>query len=260
MSDSKVQTFVKGGENQFTKRKTEIYVFSGFGVSISFGWEWKSTIGRFTTGRFWPFTWKTSSVGKDKVNNWEFCTLKITTIFVLVIVIQRIFPSSELVLTHFTIVIWRLSIYLFSFINEVDFSCQWLMKMKLWIFLEREYKRGRIRIRIHLVSLPLLIAQCSLNSTNFLSKYRSCKRPSCSDPVVTVALIIKWLQTEHNYAFWDLWYCWKTFQSRHLYKQLYRNWRTTLAHPTSWQLYQVRSWTSWAWISKYFFHYSRSIH
>ena len=127
-------------------------------------------------------------------------------------------------------------------------------------FPRREYKRGRIRIRIHLVSLPLLIAQCSLNSTNFLSKYRSCKRPSCSDPVVTVALIIKWLQTEHNYAFWDLWYCWKTFQSRHLYKQLYRNWRTTLAHPTSWQLYQVRSWTSWAWRSKYFFHYSRSIH
>ena len=97
-------------------------------------------------GRFWPFTWKTSSVGKDKVNKWEFCKLKITTIVVFVIVIQRIFPSSELVLTHFTIVIWRLSIYLFSFINEVDFSCQWLMKMKLWIFLEENIKEAELEL------------------------------------------------------------------------------------------------------------------
>ena len=73
------------------KRKTESYVFSGFGVSISLGWEWKSTTGRFATGRFWPFTWKTSSVGKDKVNKWEFCKLKITTIVVFIIMSQRIF-------------------------------------------------------------------------------------------------------------------------------------------------------------------------
>ena len=26
------------------------------------GWEWKSTTGRFAIGRFWPFTWKKSSV------------------------------------------------------------------------------------------------------------------------------------------------------------------------------------------------------
>ena len=37
--------------------------------------------------------WKTSSVGKDKVNKWEFGKLKITTIVVFVIMIQRIFPS-----------------------------------------------------------------------------------------------------------------------------------------------------------------------
>ena len=36
------------------------------------------------------FTWKTSSIGKD---NWEFCKLKIRTIVVFVIMIQRIFPS-----------------------------------------------------------------------------------------------------------------------------------------------------------------------
>ena len=35
---------------------------------------------------------KTSSVGKDKVNKWEFCKLKITTI-AFDIMIQRIFAS-----------------------------------------------------------------------------------------------------------------------------------------------------------------------
>ena len=52
---------------------------------------WKSTTGRFASGRFWPSMWKTSSVGKDKVNKWQFCKLKITTIVVFVIIIQRIF-------------------------------------------------------------------------------------------------------------------------------------------------------------------------
>ena len=93
IADCEVQIFLEGERNQHTKRKTESYVFSGFGVSISLGWEWKLTTGRFATGRFWPFTWKTSSVGKDKVNKWEFCKLKITTIVVFVIMIQRIFPS-----------------------------------------------------------------------------------------------------------------------------------------------------------------------
>ena len=77
---------------QYTKRKTESYVFSGFGVGISRGWEWKSTAERFATGRFWPFTWKTSFVGKDKVTKWEFCKWKITTTVVFLIMIQRIFP------------------------------------------------------------------------------------------------------------------------------------------------------------------------
>ena len=93
LTDNEVKTFLEEEENQYAKRKTESCVFSGFGVSISLGWEWKSTIGRFATGRFWPFTWKTSSVGKDKDNKWEFCKSKITTIVVFVIMIQRIFPS-----------------------------------------------------------------------------------------------------------------------------------------------------------------------
>ena len=69
-----------------------------------------------------PFIWKTSSVGEDKVNQWEFCKLKFTTIVVFVIKNQRIFPSEELAPTHSTIVIRGLSIHLFSFINEVGFS------------------------------------------------------------------------------------------------------------------------------------------
>ena len=92
------------------------YVFSGFGVSSSLGWE------RFFTGQFWPFTWKTSPVGKGKVNKWEICKLKMTTIVVYVIVIQRIFPSWELAPTHSTIVIRELSIHLFSFFHEFGFS------------------------------------------------------------------------------------------------------------------------------------------
>ena len=37
LTDSEVQTLLEGEENQYTKRKTESYVFSGFGVSISLG-------------------------------------------------------------------------------------------------------------------------------------------------------------------------------------------------------------------------------
>ena len=37
MPDCEVQTFLKEEENQYTKRKTESYVFSGFVVSISLG-------------------------------------------------------------------------------------------------------------------------------------------------------------------------------------------------------------------------------
>ena len=93
LTDNKVQTFLEGEENQYTKRKTKSCVFSGFCVSIYLSWEWKSTTGRFAIGQFWPFTWKTSSVGKDRVNKWEFCKLKIMTVVIFVITIQCIFPS-----------------------------------------------------------------------------------------------------------------------------------------------------------------------
>ena len=52
LTNNDVQTFLEGVEVQYSKRKTESCVFSGFGVSISDGWEWKSTTGRFASGRF----------------------------------------------------------------------------------------------------------------------------------------------------------------------------------------------------------------
>ena len=62
IADREVQTFFEGEENQCTKRKTKSYLFIGFGVSVSLGWEWESTAGRFVTGRLWPCIWKTSSI------------------------------------------------------------------------------------------------------------------------------------------------------------------------------------------------------
>ena len=83
-----IQTFLEGIENQYTKRKTRRYVFSGFDNNISRGWEWRSATGRF------------------------------------VIMIQRIFPSWALEPTYCAIFIGEMSISLFSFINKVSFSRQ----------------------------------------------------------------------------------------------------------------------------------------
>ena len=80
LTDSHVQTFLEGEENQTTKRKTESCLFSGFSNDISRRWERKSTTSRFATGWFWPCIWKISFVGKDQSDNWEFCTLKIRPI------------------------------------------------------------------------------------------------------------------------------------------------------------------------------------
>ena len=38
--------------------------------------ERKSKAGSFATGPFWPWTWKISLVGKEKINNWEFWRLQ----------------------------------------------------------------------------------------------------------------------------------------------------------------------------------------
>ena len=48
--DGDVQTFLEDKKNQYTKRKTKRYVFSGFNNSISRGRERKSATGRFAIG------------------------------------------------------------------------------------------------------------------------------------------------------------------------------------------------------------------
>ena len=95
------------------ERKSESDLFSGFGNGSSRRWERIWQMENFSLVNF---------VAKDKINEREFCKLKITPI-VFIITIQRIFPSWDLALAHRTIAIRGLSTRLFSFINEV-FSCQ----------------------------------------------------------------------------------------------------------------------------------------
>ena len=119
LTDSDVQTFLEGKENQNTQRKTDSYVFSGFVYGISRGWERKSTTGRFVTGRFWPCTWKISSVGEDQ----EFCILKITPIVCFCSVSTHFFIlslSANALYDFYSGIVDPL----FSFVNKVDFSCQ----------------------------------------------------------------------------------------------------------------------------------------
>ena len=87
LTDSDIQTFLEGEENQYTKGKNESYIFSGFSNGVSCCWERKSTTGRFAISWFWPFIWKTSSVAKDNLNKSEFCKFKIIPIFIFVIMI-----------------------------------------------------------------------------------------------------------------------------------------------------------------------------
>ena len=90
----------KTEENQITKRKTDNYVFSGFGDGVSRGWERKSTNKRFN--------------GEDQFNNW-----KLGPWFIFVVT-QHMSVSLSAP-THFLI---RVSILSFSSSDKVDFSCQ----------------------------------------------------------------------------------------------------------------------------------------
>ena len=108
LADSDVQTFVKGKENQNTKRKTESYVINGFGNGISRGWQRKSTTKRFATGRFLPCT---NSITEN------FVYWKVDPLFVFV-VIQHMFSSWVRQRTN-TIFIWGLS---FKWLNCVYIS------------------------------------------------------------------------------------------------------------------------------------------
>ena len=111
---------MRRGRKPNYEKKTESYVFIGFGNGISRGWERKSTTGRHATSRFGSVPKKISSVGKGKVYNWELCILKITPIVAFVMT-QRIFSSWTLAPTHFTILIRGLSILFFHSLVKSTF-------------------------------------------------------------------------------------------------------------------------------------------
>ena len=95
-TDTDVQTFLEWEENQSTKRKTESYVFSGFGNGISRGWEQQSTAGAklvelpltdFGTAReIFLLSVRTKSIIKNFFE-WKVCLL------FFFVIIQRIFSS-----------------------------------------------------------------------------------------------------------------------------------------------------------------------
>ena len=87
--DSDVQTSQEGEETQNKQRKTESYVFNGFGNGISHSRE----LDEFLQAEF-GCTWKISSVGKDEFKTWEFVYWKLGPLFVFA-VIQCIFSTSR---------------------------------------------------------------------------------------------------------------------------------------------------------------------
>ena len=121
----------RGRKPKYGKKNRKLFEFSGFGNGISRGWERKPTTERFSTGRFWPYTWKISSVGRDQFNNWQFCILKITPIVYFCIVSMHFFILclSANALYDF---IRGLSTLLFLFIYKVDFSFQWRAIVVIW--------------------------------------------------------------------------------------------------------------------------------
>ena len=124
LTDSDIQTFLEGEENQIIERKTESYVLSGFGNGISGSWEQELTTGRFVTGWFGHVPEMFSSASKDPKSITEnFLFWKLFPLFVFK-KFQHIFLSWASVPIHFTTFIWGWLILLFSFINKVDFSCQ----------------------------------------------------------------------------------------------------------------------------------------
>ena len=94
-------------------RNTESYLLSGFGNGIFRGSERKSTSGRFATSRVWMCTWINFGSWQGKVNNWEFCKLKVTPI--VCFFDSTHFSSWALSPTHFTTFFSRTVDPFFSF-------------------------------------------------------------------------------------------------------------------------------------------------
>ena len=75
LTDSDVQAFLEREEHQIRKEKAKV-TYSVALVVAFLRLRTKTTNERFATNWFWPCIWKISFVGKDKINNWEFCILK----------------------------------------------------------------------------------------------------------------------------------------------------------------------------------------
>ena len=149
---------VERTKTKIRKEKPKDTLFNGFGSGISLGWERKSTAERFASRRFWPCTRKISSIGKDQVNSWEFCILKITPT-VCFCSVAPLFSAWALAPTYWTIFIRELSILLFSFVNKVEFlsvkgCCVHIINkimhgcLQIWNF------PSRVQLGISLVSCP----------------------------------------------------------------------------------------------------------
>ena len=70
LTDSNVKTFLEGKENQYSKRKTEMYVLSGFNNNNNNFSRLRAKIGNWKIYHrpMWPFTWKITSVVKMNEN------------------------------------------------------------------------------------------------------------------------------------------------------------------------------------------------
>ena len=98
----------KGREPKCRKNNRKIRIQGLWWWNFSRGRERKSTTGRLASGRFWPCIR-------------EFCILKIMPM-VCFCGVPTHFSRWALAPTNFTILIWRFSIFFFSFINKVDYS------------------------------------------------------------------------------------------------------------------------------------------
>ena len=120
----------RGRKPYIRKRKTYSHIFSGFGNDVSRGWQRKSTTRRFAADRLLPFTWKTPSVGKNKVNN-----LPSGEIFEKSVVSHnrngasrnRSLTKTLLLLSILALVCWLpliiMDVLIFTFVSETSLSC-----------------------------------------------------------------------------------------------------------------------------------------
>ena len=90
---SRFKLFYRGKKTNILKEKLKVTYSVALVLAFLSAENENRRLEDLSLADFGRLPWKTSSVGKDKVNKLEFGKLKITTIVVSVIMIQRIFPS-----------------------------------------------------------------------------------------------------------------------------------------------------------------------